>query len=85
MKQTLQSIKVNVVDQEVAVMNTLTSDQLTESDYQLDLVMQQSSGPQSASNHNATETRRCSTGFKLADLKNPVKMEQQSKLYHHLE
>ena len=35
-QHTLQAIKVDVVDQEVAVMNTLTSDQCTESDYQME-------------------------------------------------
>ena len=33
MKQTLQSIKLNVVDQEVANIHTQTSDHCTESDY----------------------------------------------------
>lgn len=33
MKQSLQSIKFNVVDQEVANIHTQTSDQGTESDY----------------------------------------------------
>ena len=33
MKQTFQSIKVDVVDQEVAAINTQTSDQATESDF----------------------------------------------------
>ena len=36
MKQSLQSIKFNVVDQEVANIHTQTSDQGTESDYYID-------------------------------------------------
>ena len=59
-------------------MNTLTSDQATESDYQLDLMMQ-SSGP-SSSSRRLTETRKSSAGFKLADLKVTVaKLDTQQE------
>ena len=39
MKKTLQSIRVNDVDQEVTIMNTLTSDQATESDIQTEFIL----------------------------------------------
>lgn len=59
-------------------MNTLTSDQATESDYQLDLMMQDS-GP-SCSSRRLTESRKSSTGFKLADLKVSVaKLDTQQE------
>ena len=76
MKQTLQSIKVDVVDQEVAAINTLTSDQASDSDHNYELSAPPSSGvkPKLAANSPPTTEKRGSRAEKMVGGREPARV-----------
>ena len=73
MKQTLQSIKVDVVDQEVAAINTMTSDQASDSEHNYELSAPPSSGvkPKLVANSPPTFERKGSEAEMLVGEREP--------------